>query len=44
MNRTQSKNQGLRTYERNKIYFSLFNDKIYIQKNWNDGIVLGYYS
>ena len=33
-----------RTYEINKISFSCFTDKIYIQNNEYDGLALGYQS
>ena len=39
MNRIQ---RNLGTYEINKISLSCFNDKIYIQSNGYDGLVLGF--
>ena len=42
MNRIQSKNQRVRTYEINKISLSCFDDKIDIQNNGYNGLVLGY--
>ena len=44
MNRIQSKYQRIGTYEINKISFSCFGDKIYIQMNGYDGLALGYQS
>ena len=44
MNRIQSKDHKLGTYEINKISLSCFDDKIYIQNNGYDGLALGYYS
>ena len=37
INRIQSKDHRIRTYEINKIFFSSFDDKIYIQSNGCDG-------
>ena len=42
MNRIQSKDHRIRTYEINKISLSCFDDKIYIQNNGCDGLALGY--
>ena len=42
MNRIQSKNHKIRTYEINKISLSFFHDKIYILNNVYDGLALGY--
>ena len=42
MNRIQSKDYKIGTYEINKISLSCFNDKIYIQNNGYDGLALGY--
>ena len=44
MNRIQSKDQKLRTYEINKMTLSCFHGKIYIQNNGCDGLALGYQS
>ena len=44
MNRIQSKDHRIETYDINKISLSCFNDKIYIQNNGYDGLALGYYS
>ena len=44
MNRIQSKDHRIRTYEINKIYLSGYDDKIYILNNRYNGFVLGYYS
>ena len=44
MNRTQSKDHRIRTYETNKIYLSCFDGKIYIHNNGYDGLSLGYQS
>ena len=41
INRFQSKDHRIRTYEINKISLPCFNDKIYIQKNECDGLALG---
>ena len=41
MNRIQSKDHRIGTYEINKISLSRFHDKIYIQ---NNGLALGYYN
>ena len=43
MNRIQSKNHRIRTYEINKTSLC-FNDKIYILNNGYDGLALGYQS
>ena len=42
VNRTQSKDHKIGTYEIKKIYLSCFNDKMYIQSNECDGLALGY--
>ena len=42
MNRIQSKDHKIGTYEINKISLSCFDDKIYIQDNRCDGLALGY--
>ena len=42
MSRIQSKDQGIGTYEINKISLSCFDDKIYIQNNGYDALALGY--
>ena len=42
MNRIQSKDHRIRTYEINKISLSCSDDKIYIQNNRCDGLALGY--
>ena len=42
MNRIQSIDHRIRTYEINKISLSCFGDKIYIQNNGFDGLVIGY--
>ena len=42
MNRIQSKNHGIGTYEINEISFSCFDEKKYIQNNGYDGLALGY--
>ena len=44
MNRIQSKNHKIQTYEIKKIYLLCFEDKIYIQNNESDGLALGYQS
>ena len=44
MNRIQSKNQRMGTYEINKISLSCFNDNIFIQNNGCDGLALGFKS
>ena len=43
MNRIQSKDHRIETYEINKIFFC-FDDKIFIQNNGCDGLALGYSS
>ena len=40
MNRIQSKDHRIRTYEINKISLSCSDDKIYIQNNGCDGLAL----
>ena len=42
MNRIQSKDHKIVTYEISKISLSYFDDKIYIQNNGCDGLPLGY--
>ena len=42
MSRIQSKDQGIGTYEINKISLSCFDDRIYIQNNGYDALALGY--
>ena len=42
MNRIQSKDHRIGTYEMNKISLSCFDGKIYIQHNGRDGLALGY--
>ena len=42
MNRIQSKNYRIGTYEINKISLSCFDDKIFIQNNGCDGLALGF--
>ena len=42
VNRIQSKDYKIGTYEINKISLSCFNDKMYIQNNGYDGLALGY--
>ena len=42
MNRIQSKDHKIGTYEISKISLSCFDDKIYIQSNGCDGLALGY--
>ena len=42
MNRIQSKDHRIGTYEINKISLSCFNDKIYNQNNGYDGLAFGY--
>ena len=44
MNRIQSKDHKIGTYEINKISLSCFDDKINIQNNRCDGLALGYQS
>ena len=44
MNRIQSKDHRIGTYEINKISFSCFGDKMCIQNNGYDGLALGYQS
>ena len=44
MNRIQSKDHKIGTYEINKISLFCFDDKIYIQNNGPDGLALGYQS
>ena len=42
INRMQSKDRTIGTYEINKISLSCFDDKIYIQNNGCDRLALGY--
>ena len=42
MNRIQSKDHGIGTYEINKISLPCFDDKIFIQNSGYDGLALGY--
>ena len=42
MDRIQSKDHRIGTYEINKILFSCFDDKICIQNNEYDGLALGH--
>ena len=42
MNRIQSKDHRIGTYEINKILLTFFDDKIFIQNNGSDGLALGY--
>ena len=42
MNRIQSKDHWIRTYEINKISLSSFDDKIHILNSSYDGLALGY--
>ena len=42
MNRVQSKEHRIGTYETNKISLSPFDNKMYIQSNGYDGLALGY--
>ena len=42
MNRIQSKDHRIGTYEINKILLSSFDEKIFIQNNGYDGLALGY--
>ena len=44
MNRIQSKDHKIETYEISKISLPCFDDKIYIESNGNDGLALGYQS
>ena len=44
MDRIQSKDHKIGTYEINKIFLFRFDDKIYIQNNGCDGLDLGYQS
>ena len=44
MNRIQSKDHRIGTYEINKISLSCFDGKIYIQNIGYDGLALGYRS
>ena len=42
MNRIQTKDHSIETYEINKISLCRCDDKIYIQNNGYDGLALGY--
>ena len=42
VNRIQSKDHRIETYEINKISLSCFDDKIYVKNNGYDGLALGY--
>ena len=42
MNRIQSKDHKIGTYEINKISLSCFDDKMYLQNNGYGGLALGY--
>ena len=44
MNRIQSRNHRIGTYETNKISLLWFDDKIHVLKNGYDGLALGYLS
>ena len=44
MNRIQSKDHKIGTYDINKISLSCFDDKLYIENNERDGLALGYWS
>ena len=44
MNRIQINDYRIGTYEIKKISLSCFDDKIYIENNGYDGLVLGYLS
>ena len=44
MNRIQSKNHKIEIYEINKISWSCFDEKIYIQNNGYDGLAFDYQS
>ena len=44
MNRIQSKDHRIETYEINKISLPCFDDNIYRQSNGYDGLALGYQS
>ena len=44
MNRIQSKDHRIGTYETNKISLSCFDDKIYIQNNGCGGLAVSYKS
>ena len=44
MNRIQSKDHRIGTYEINKISLRYFDDKIYIENNGYDGLALSYQS
>ena len=41
MNRIQSEDHRIRTFEINQISLPCFDDKMYIQKNGYDGLALG---
>ena len=44
MDKIQNKNDRIGTYEINGIFFSCFDDKIYIQNSGYDELALGYWS
>ena len=44
VNRIQSKNHRIGTYETKKNFLSCFDEKIYIQSNRYDGLAFGYES
>ena len=44
MNRIQSKDHRVGTYEVNKISLPYFDDKTYIENNGHDGLALSYQS
>ena len=44
MNRSQSKNHRIGTYETNKVSLSCFDAKIYFLDNGIDALALGYWS
>ena len=44
MNRIQSKDHRIGTYEIKKLSLPIFDDKIYIQTNGYNGLGLAYYS
>ena len=44
MNRIQSKDHKIGAYEIKKVSLSCFDDKIYMQNKWCDGLVRGYYN
>ena len=44
MNRIQSKDHRIGTYDINEVSLSFFDDKIYIENNGDDGLALDYQS